>query len=163
MTIEQCYSAIESNYEEVLGRFAGNKMLVEKFARKFLDDPSYQTLVETMDKADYEEAFRAAHTLKGVCANLGFTQLFKVSSDLTEELRGGNPDAAKLPEMLEKVSSEYRKTVDAINCVNEQKASELNAVYKKADLFFPLLERGSAFLTVFLCFILLLHVPDPDS
>ena len=32
MTIEQCYSAIESNYEEVLGRFAGNKMLVEKFA-----------------------------------------------------------------------------------------------------------------------------------
>lgn len=38
MTIEQCYSAIESNYEEVLGRFAGNKMLVEKFARKFLDD-----------------------------------------------------------------------------------------------------------------------------
>lgn len=42
MTIEQCYSAIESNYEEVLGRFAGNKMLVEKFARKFLDDPSYQ-------------------------------------------------------------------------------------------------------------------------
>ena len=23
MTIEQCYSAIESNYEEVLGRFAG--------------------------------------------------------------------------------------------------------------------------------------------
>ena len=116
MTIEQCYSAIESNYEEVLGRFAGNKMLVEKFARKFLDDPSYQTLVETMDKADYEEAFRAAHTL---CANLGFTQMFKVSSDLTEELRGGNPDAAKLPEMLEKVSSEYKKTVDAINCVNE--------------------------------------------
>ena len=119
MTIEQCYSAIESNYEEVLGRFAGNKMLVEKFARKFLDDPSYQTLVETMDKADYEEAFRAAHTLKGVCANLGYTQMFKVSSDLTEELRGGNPDAAKLPEMLEKVSSEYKKTVDAINCVNE--------------------------------------------
>ena len=37
MTIEQCYSAIESNYEEVLGRFAGNKMLVEKFARKFLE------------------------------------------------------------------------------------------------------------------------------
>ena len=119
MTIEQCYSAIESNYEEVLGRFAGNKMLVEKFARKFLDDPSYQTLVETMDKADYEEAFRAAHTLKGVCANLGSTPMFQVSSDLTEELRGGNPDAAKLPEMLEKVSSEYKKTVDVINCVNE--------------------------------------------
>lgn len=50
MTIEQCYSAIESNYEEVLGRFAGNKMLVEKFARKFVDDPSYQMLTETLEK-----------------------------------------------------------------------------------------------------------------
>lgn len=130
MTIEQCYSAIESNYEEVLGRFAGNKMLVEKFARKFLDDPSYQTLVDTMDKADYEEAFRAAHTLKGVCANLGFTQLFKVSSDLTEELRGGAPDEAKLP--------------------------ELNVIYKKADLLFPLLESGSAFgafYVLFFCYV----------
>ena len=50
MTIEQCYSAIESNYEEVLGRFAGNKMLVEKFARKFVDDPSYHMLTETLEK-----------------------------------------------------------------------------------------------------------------
>lgn len=119
MTIEQCYSAIESNYEEVLGRFAGNKMLVEKFARKFIDDPSYQMLTETLEKQDYEEAFRAAHTLKGVCANLGFTQLFKVSSDLTEELRGGNPDVSKLVELLEKVTGEYKKTADAINSVNE--------------------------------------------
>ena len=59
------------------------------------------------------------HAFVVVCANLGFTQLFKVSSDLTEELRGGAPDEAKLPELLEKVSSEYKKTVDAINCVNE--------------------------------------------
>lgn len=36
MTIEQCYSAIESNYEEVLGRFAGNKMLVENLPGNFL-------------------------------------------------------------------------------------------------------------------------------
>lgn len=36
MTIEQCYSAIESNYEEVLGRFAGNKMLVEKLPENSL-------------------------------------------------------------------------------------------------------------------------------
>ena len=119
MTIEQCYSAIESNYEEVLGRFAGNKMLVEKFARKFVDDPSYQMLTETLEKKDYEEAFRAAHTLKVVCANLGFTQLFKVSRDITEELRGGNPDESKLPELFEKITAEYKKTVDAISSVNE--------------------------------------------
>lgn len=119
MTIKECYDAIGSDYEEVLGRFAGNKMLVEKFARKFIDDPSYQMLADSMEKQDYEEAFRAAHTLKGVCANLGFIQLFKVSSEMTEELRGGNPRVEKLPGMFDAISAEYRKTVDAIRKVNE--------------------------------------------
>ena len=119
MTIKECYDAIGSDYEEVLGRFAGNKMLVGKFARKFIDDPSYQMLADSMEKQDYEEAFRAAHTLKGVCANLGFIQLFKVSSEVTEELRGGNPRVEKLPGMFDAISAEYRKTVDAIRKVNE--------------------------------------------
>lgn len=119
MTIEQCYSTIESDYEEVLGRFAGNKMLVERFARKFAEDPSYQTLTEALEKGNYEGAFRAAHTLKGVCANLGFAKLLKVSSDLTEELRGGDPDVSRLPEMLGQVACEYEKTVDAISSVDE--------------------------------------------
>lgn len=119
MTIQECYNSIGSNYEEVLGRFAGNKMLVEKFARKFIEDPSYHTLKDSLEQKDYEEAFRAAHTLKGVCANLGFTQLFKVSSELTEELRDRNPDETKLPEMFAAVSDEYQKTIDAIQSVNE--------------------------------------------
>lgn len=118
MTIEECYKKLGSDYEEVLGRFAGNKMLVEKFSRKFLDDPSYQTLADAMDKKDCEEAFRAAHTLKGVCANLGFTELFKVSSEMTEELRGGNPDEEKLPGMFAAVSEEYKKTIEAIKNVD---------------------------------------------
>ena len=112
MTIEQCYSAIESNYEEVLGRFAGNKMLVEKFARKFVDDPSYQMLTETLEKKDYEEAFRAAHTLKGVCLNLGFTELYKVSAELTEVLRGR--ETAGSDELYAQVKEQYTTLTDAI-------------------------------------------------
>ena len=49
MTIEQCYSAIESNYEEGLGRVAGNNMVVDKFAPKFVEDPSYQMLTVTLE------------------------------------------------------------------------------------------------------------------
>ena len=112
MTIEQCYSAIESNYEEVLGRFAGNKMLVEKFARKFVDDPSYQMLTETLEKKDYEEAFRAAHTLKGVCLNLGFTELYKVSAELTEVLRGR--ETAGSDALYAQVKEQYTTLTDAI-------------------------------------------------
>ncbi len=35
MTIEQCYSAIESNYEEVIGHFAGNEMPLRNLRRSY--------------------------------------------------------------------------------------------------------------------------------
>lgn len=35
-----------------------------------------------------EEAFRTAHTLKGICLNLGLDRLYRVSACLTEKLRG---------------------------------------------------------------------------
>ena len=34
------------------------------------------------------QAFRAAHTIKGICLNLGFDKLYQASSDITEQLRG---------------------------------------------------------------------------
>ena len=37
-----------------------------------------------------ELAFRAAHTLKGVCMNLGFDHLYNPSFEITESLRTGN-------------------------------------------------------------------------
>lgn len=40
---------------------------------------------------DWEAAFRAAHTLKGVAQNLGFQKLYLSSTALTEALRGPKP------------------------------------------------------------------------
>ena len=107
------------DYNSTMPRFMNNESMYRKFLNMLFKDDNLKKLNDAIQSGDLEKAFEAAHTLKGVCANLGFTQLFKVSSDLTEELRGGAPDEAKLPELLEKVSSEYKKTVDAINCVNE--------------------------------------------
>ena len=36
---------------------------------------------------NYEDAFRGAHTLKGVCQNLSFDRLYEASNELTELLR----------------------------------------------------------------------------
>ena len=101
MELKEVYEKIGGDYDDVVRRLMGEK-LVRKFLLKFLDDKSYADLERTLSEGDYKEAFRAAHTLKGVCANLGFTQLFKVSRDITEELRGGNPDESKLPELFER-------------------------------------------------------------
>lgn len=111
MTIRECYEMMGAGYEDVLGRF-GSEKLIEKFAVRFLADTSYQELKDALDAQDAETAFRMAHTLKGVCLNLGFDRLYKVSADLTEMLRGGSLEGSR--EQFAKVEEEYNHTIDAL-------------------------------------------------
>ena len=116
MTLKECYAAMGGNYDEVIGRLRSEK-LVQKFVLKFLNDGSYDLLCASMEAKDYGEAFRAAHTIKGVCQNLSFTVLGKSSSALSEALRGGyTPEADGL---AEQVKAEYRQTVEAIRAYQE--------------------------------------------
>ena len=85
MTIQECYEAIGGNYEDVLRRLR-SEALIRKFTLKFLEDQSYPLLKQALGDNNYEEAFRGAHTLKGVCQNLSFDRLYEVSSELTELL-----------------------------------------------------------------------------
>lgn len=111
MTIKECYDAMGADYQNVLGRFL-SEALVKKFALKFLDDDSFSNLKEALAAGNVEEAFRAAHTLKGVCLNLGFDNLYEVSSAITEVLRAG--ELAGTDEMIKKVEEQYNITVNAI-------------------------------------------------
>ena len=86
MTVRECYEELGSDFDKVLSRLV-SEALVKKFALKFLDDPSFQNLKDALDSKDVETAFRAAHTLKGVCLNLGFDGLFQPANALTENLR----------------------------------------------------------------------------
>lgn len=87
MTLSEFYSRVGGDYKEVTRRI-GNEILVERFLIKFLQDPSFVQLTVALEEKDVQSAFRAVHTLKGVCLNLGLTDLFEVSSALTEKLRG---------------------------------------------------------------------------
>lgn len=112
MTTKECYEKMGASYENVLGRLGSEKM-VNMFAKKFLKDSSFELLKDAIEKKDADEAFRAAHTLKGVCLNLGFDNLFTVSSELTEKLRGGQFDGAE--ELFTKVKEQYDITIAAIS------------------------------------------------
>lgn len=68
---------------------------------------------EAMETGDVETAFRAAHTLKGICANLGFKSLFEVSYDITEALRAGDMEQAKV--MWPGVQACYARVENALN------------------------------------------------
>ena len=114
MTIQECYQVLGGDYAQVEKRLPGIH-LIRKFIAKFLDDGSYPELCQAMEQGQTEEAFRAAHTLKGVSANLGFDRLTASSGELTELLRGrtdGIPTEA-VP-LLDMVRQDYELTADAI-------------------------------------------------
>ena len=111
MTIQECYAALEGDYQEVLGRLY-SEALVRKFVGKFLSDQSFQLLEGAMGKKDYEEAFRAAHTLKGVTQNLSFTKLYQSSHEITEALRMKEDGRAQA--LFPKVEADYIHTAAAI-------------------------------------------------
>ena len=100
MTIKECYDAMGADYQNTLNRFPN-----EAFIKKF----------EAIAAGNVEEAFRAAHTLKGVCLNLGFDNLYKASSAITEIFRAGELAGAK--EAFEEVEKQYNITVNAIKAM----------------------------------------------
>lgn len=115
MNLKECYTALGGDYESVMSRLMTER-LVNKFVLKFLNDASYANLVKSLGEGNTAEAFREAHTLKGVCQNLSFDRLFQSSNAITEALRDG--DTTKANELLPKVEADYKQTVDAINSLD---------------------------------------------
>ena len=113
MTMQECYKAIGGKYEAVLGRLH-SEALIQRFTLKFLEDQSYLQLKQTLENKNYEDAFRSAHTLKGVCQNLSFDRLYEVSNELTELLRDRTGEKPGIPEAMEKVAEVYEMTIEEI-------------------------------------------------
>lgn len=85
------YGADEAGIQD---RFGGNAELYELCFREFLEIPAHATLKAAIDEGDAEDAFTAAHALKGLSGNLGLTGYFNAISTLTESLRAKRIDAA---------------------------------------------------------------------
>lgn len=83
------------NVESALERFMGNEVLFERFLKKFLADSSFETLAKNIEIGECEEAFKAAHTLKGVAGNLSLEQIHKKTIPIVEALRNQDLDTAK--------------------------------------------------------------------
>lgn len=106
MTIKELYDTIGADYEEIMGRLRKEER-IQKFLLKFLDDKSFELLTEALEKGNMEEAFRAAHTLKGVSQNLSLAPLYEASSHLSDRLKVNQEDGTDLAPMLEAVKRQY--------------------------------------------------------
>lgn len=113
MTLKELYSAIDGNYSDAVSRLM-NERLVTKFVLKFVDDKSFELLENSLAEHNCTEAFRAAHTIKGVCQNLAFTRLGDRAGEMTEKLRNVTEFDDSVMPCFEDLKSEYLKTVTAI-------------------------------------------------
>lgn len=115
MTLRECYDSIGADFDGAVKRMCGKESMLAKFAKKFPADPTYQGLVSAFESGDIPSAFRMAHTLKGLCLNLGLDKLQKSSSELTEALRNTESPAPNAAELYEIVKRDYEATINAIN------------------------------------------------
>lgn len=116
MTLFEFYNSLGESLDEVLGRLRLESRIA-KYLGLFLNDPSFDELKNAFAKNDAKTAFRAAHTLKGVAANLGLNKLSSSSSVLTEDLRPGS-FTANSQDLLENVELDYIAAVEGIKQLN---------------------------------------------
>ncbi len=111
MNLKEAYQQFGGDYQGVMMRLQ-NEEMITRLAKKFIDDESYQSLKENLEKNNIDEAFRFVHTLKGICSNFGFNDLYESSCLLTEELR--NRQTEHVEEYFKKITSDYEKVIQAL-------------------------------------------------
>ncbi len=115
MTIKEVYAQIRGNFAEAKGRLMTPER-IERFAKRFLNDQTYEQLeAGIMQSGDVQAAFAAAHTLKGITANLGFAMLSAAASEITEVLRADDYEQAK--KIMTSVTVEYDKLIAALSAL----------------------------------------------
>ena len=112
MNSKNFYDSIGGSYEDVMQRL-GSDSLIERFVKMFPSDESYANLCKAMDEKNWSEVFGASHTLKGICANLSFKNLYEAASTLTEDVRNGSP-SEKVHDYFDKVCAEYKIVMDSL-------------------------------------------------
>ena len=119
MTIEECYSIMGGDWDGIKRRL-GNDALIAKLSLKFLSAKENSEIGDAINNRDWEKAFLNAHTLKGVALNLGYNELAKAASALTELLRPRKLDNPREAERLYlSITSEHNKVINAINVYKE--------------------------------------------
>lgn len=101
------------NLNEGLGRVRNNKKLYKRMLTMFLSGGEFAALEEALAAGDMPKAAAAAHSIKGVTGNLSLTELYKISTELTDQLRKDVLDEQTVSRCRE-AYAETRKAVEQL-------------------------------------------------
>ena len=86
ITIEKL-NQFGANTAEGISRCAGSEALYLRLVGMIPKEQSFDKLKTAIEENNYDDAFAAAHTLKGVLGNLSLTPMFETADRMTELLR----------------------------------------------------------------------------
>jgi HPt (histidine-containing phosphotransfer) domain-containing protein len=98
------------NVDSALERFLDDEEMYFEFLLQFLDENGLPALQKTVASGDVKSAFDAAHTIKGVCANLSIDAMSDIVEPMVEVLRAGS---------MEGVASELQRLTDTYDVVSD--------------------------------------------
>jgi HPt (histidine-containing phosphotransfer) domain-containing protein len=104
------------NYEEGVKRVLNNSKLYIKLLSKFKAETSLDELDAALAAGDMEKARTAAHTVKGIAANLSLMELYKQALEIETRIKAGSVEEGA----LETVRKAFDETVKSVEKVIEQ-------------------------------------------
>lgn len=105
-------SAYGIDLTDAMERMDDDEALYQRLAFKYLNNTNYVDLVAAMEAQDYDAAYTAAHTLKGVSGNLSLAALYKVASAVSNALKQGEYQAAE--QMMPDLKAAHEKAVEGL-------------------------------------------------
>lgn len=112
MDIQRLSGETGCDLQAAITRLGGMKALYERLLQKFLDDTTFQELEAAVREMDPERMERAAHTLKGVAANLGFTTLSSAGQEMVNAVRTG--ENVRAAELFVPLKEQYERIMAAV-------------------------------------------------
>ena len=101
------------DYADGLKRVVNNEKLYVKLLGKFKNDTKLDDLEAALAAGDMEKAQGAAHTVKGVAANLSLAELFKQTLELETQIKAKSVD----PNQMEAVKTAFAATLQEVDRV----------------------------------------------
>jgi len=101
------------DFADGVKRVMNNSKLYVRFLTKFKNETKLDELEAAITANDMERARNAAHTLKGVAANLSLMELYKQSLALETQIKGGSADSTH----FDTVKTAFVKTLQEIDRV----------------------------------------------
>lgn len=104
---KEIFEEYGADYESTMARFMNGESSYLRFLDMLFRDDSMDNLGKTLEANDLTGAFAAAHTLKGVAANMGLTPLYNAVGAIVEHLRLGEA-RDDYPKFYEDIKLEFK-------------------------------------------------------